>query len=118
MFQKIFQSKIATVVLVVVLMIFLINVLKDREPLAQLQKEATNLNQKITEAKENNAQLNQQKDFLHSDAYLERQAREKLNYKKPDEEVVLIYKDQTPSKSDENLVKKGSWLARIMGWFK
>ncbi|MBI2063680.1 MAG: septum formation initiator family protein [Candidatus Yanofskybacteria bacterium] len=92
MFRDILQSKWFTAVISVVLGFFLISVIKLKPPLAMVGRELGNLNHKIDEAEKNSLELEELSDYLKSNAYLERQARLKLNYKKPDEKVVFVYR--------------------------
>ena len=70
---------------------FLISIIKLEPAIVLVSKELKNINQKIDEVEKNNLELDKLGDYLGSDAYLERQARLKLNYKKPDENVVYVY---------------------------
>ena len=51
------------------------------------------LESRATDLESNNQFLASSSDYFSSDAYLERQARLKLNYKLPDEQVAFVYKD-------------------------
>jgi len=68
--------------------------IKFRQPLEIATKEIENLDRKIAEIERSRSELEKLGDYLKNPAYLERQARLKLNYKKPDENVVFIYKNQ------------------------
>src|SRR5690348_9226036 len=48
---------------------------------------------RINDAQQENQILASSSDYFHSDAYLERQARLKLNYKMPGEQVAFVYPD-------------------------
>ena len=58
------------------------------------------MDKKIAEAEQSASELERLKDYLQSSAYLEKQARLKLNYKKPDENVVYIYTRENSNKTE------------------
>ena len=66
------------------------------------EKEANGLKQKIDETDKALAQLDKSAEFIGSDNYLEREARQKLNYKNPDEKVVYVYGNQYNQNPDGN----------------
>ena len=116
MFRKILQSRIFSV-LVILLAAFLgLKLISIQAPLSDLSKETENINQKIAEAQAKNQALAQQSQYLTSQAYLERQVRLRLNYKNPDEEAVQIYRLPIASKSTENI--EDSIFSKISDWFK
>jgi len=51
-----------------------------------------NLEQKIAETEQSNSALARLLDYFKSPAYLEREAKLKLNVRKPDENVVFMYR--------------------------
>lgn len=51
----------------------------------------------ITGREQRVAELKRLKEYLATDAYVERAAREKLNYQKPGEQVVIVPHGATPS---------------------
>lgn len=59
-----------------------------------VRREVDNLNQKIAETEKELSELKKLGDYFKSAAYLEREARLKLNYKKPGENVVFVYRNQ------------------------
>ena len=103
MFSKILQSRWFTAVAVVLIGFFLISLIKIQPALTTTQKELNNLNKKIAEAERSASELERLKDYLQSDAYLERQARLKLNYKKQDENVVYVYTRENGNKTEPKI---------------
>jgi cell division protein FtsB len=91
---SVLQSKWFTVLAVVVIGFFSILIVKLRQPLTAVTKELENINQKISEIEKSRLELKRLEDYIKSPSYLERQARLKLNYKKPGESVVFVYKNQ------------------------
>ena len=87
-----------------------------------VREEVRNLEQKIVSVEEDNAELEKQVGYLENPAFLEREARLRLNYKAPDEVVVFVYPDDSPQRSSksfyEDLAKMENykkWLYWLMG---
>jgi cell division protein FtsL len=56
----------------------------------KINKQIEDLKAQITSAEKSNQQISDMIDYLGSQSFLEKQAKEKLNMKKPGEEVVII----------------------------
>lgn len=116
MLKNALQTRWFTVVAVLIIGLLLISLMKLVPPLVAVQKELTNTNRKIAELNRAGSELEKQRAYLSSNAYLERQARLQLNYKKPDENAVFVYKKSTeiaiPPQARANLG------ARILEKFK
>ncbi len=117
MIKKILQSPWFTAAALALAGFFLISIIKLEPALVAVNKEAANFNLKIEEARKTAGELDKQKDFLKSDAYLERQARLKLNYKKPDENAVFVYKNQYNQISNDES-KKNTAPGASKNWQK
>ena len=123
MFKEILQLKLFTAVILIVIGFFVISVIKLEPSLSAVRKELKNLNQKIDEAEKSSLELEKLGDYLKSDVYLERQARLKLNYKKPDEKVVFVYdtEDQNeremPKYSKKLKIFESNLTLNIKSWW-
>lgn len=62
-----------------------------------LEQHIHELRATITGREQRVAELKRLKEYLGTDAYVERAAREKLNYQKPGEQVVIVPEGATPS---------------------
>lgn len=109
---------------VIVIGFFLLLIIQLQHPLKTVSQEVSNLDRKIAEAEQGLSELQKLKDYFKSAAYLERQARLKLNYKKPGESVVFVYKNQhvqSPAKPDDAakpsliLPNWQKWLNYLLG---
>ena len=78
----------------IVIGFFLLLIIKLKPSLETVSQEVNNLDQKIAETEQDLSELQKLSDYFKSVAYLEREARLKLNYKKPGESVVFVYKNQ------------------------
>lgn len=88
----------------IVIGFFLLLIIKLKPSLEAVSQEVNNLDQKIAEAERGMSELQKLGDYFKSTAYLEREARLKLNYKKPGESVAFVYKNQhaqDPAKPDD-----------------
>lgn len=84
-----------------------------QESLAQVQ----DLESRVEDLKRNNEFLASSSDYFGSDAYLERQARLKLNYKLPDEQVAFVYQDKN-SQTTPAAVPFAEQLKKMSNWKK
>lgn len=89
--KKFFLSQIFITVLGLIV-IFLISfpLAKKVSKQYKVNKEIEDLKNEIAEVESKNSDLKKLLTYLDSDQYVEEQAREKLNYKKEGEEVVVI----------------------------
>ena len=119
MLKETLHSKWFTASAFIVIVFFLISIIKLMPQLATISGELKNLNYKIVVAKKADSELQKMSDYLKSDSYLERQARIRLNYKKPDENVVFVYPN--PNRKAQSIsggsTKSRFLLSRLFGWF-
>lgn len=92
--KNVLQSRWFTFLAVIVIGFFLLLIIKLKPSLETVSQEVNNLDQKIAEAEQDLSELQKLGDYFKSAAYLEQQARLKLNYKKSGESVVFVYKNQ------------------------
>ena len=88
----------------IVIGFFLLLIIQLKPSLETVSQEVNNLDRKIAETEQGLSELQKLGDFFKSIAYLEQEARLKLNYKKPGETVVFVYKNQhaqSPAKPDD-----------------
>jgi len=77
----------------------------------------SDIESKVKDTEDEQAFLASASAYFSSDAYLERQARLKLNYKLPDEEVAFVYRDTSEKAvSIEEALKDR--IARLPNWQK
>ena len=94
MWRSILQSRWTTVIALGLAVLLGMRLLNLRPGLISVEKEKSVLENQVAELRRAQDALEKDRSVASSDAYLERQARLKLNYKKPDEQVVFIYQDQ------------------------
>ena len=66
-----------------------------------------NLEGKIAETEKSNLDLARLLSYFKSRSYLEREAKLKLNVRRPDENVVVIYEDEKENQIKESGMKNG-----------
>lgn len=98
------------------------SLLRIQQPLGNLRDEAKNIDQKIAEIKKQEEAAQKETDYLKSAAFLERELRLKLNYKKPDENVVVVYRNHLApnvASSSQSIIKEPAnwqkWLEYLLG---
>jgi cell division protein FtsB len=110
------SRKTVTVVLLALAGWFGYKGLKIHEQRVSTAAEVSEMESRIADLSRNNQFLASSSAYFGSDAYLERQARLKLNYKLPDEQVAFVYKD-TGTK-DAAKVANGPDLKNLPNWEK
>ena len=101
--NKLLNSKIYTAlisVLVLWLTLSSINLNLERDV---IDREVKNIEIKIQEVGKDADYLNKFLAYFKTPTFLEKEARLKLNYKAPGEEVVFIYRDKNVKKASESL---------------
>lgn len=93
------------------------SLIKIEPALLTIRKELKNLDKKIAEVRQSASELERLGTYLNSDAYFERQAKLKLNYKKPDEKVVYVYTTKTQNRA-ETLKKSQTTQGALKNWQK
>lgn len=117
--NSIFSSKIVTVLLVVAIGWFSISVLRVRNQRQAVDQDNRNMAQKVASLEQEQKKLEEDLAYAQSQAYIDREARIKLNYKLPDEKVVFVYPAKTASLSSVASASSESWrsLGKYKKWF-
>src|SRR5258708_893694 len=110
------NRKITTVALAALAVLFARKTLQIHAQRAEVASEVKDMQSRADEVRRNNQFLASSSAYFGSDAYLERQARLKLNYKLPDEKVAFVYKDTSVKKSPEPDFK--AQIAQMPNWKK
>jgi cell division protein FtsL len=97
--KKILASRITLFFLLLAFIWLIVNVVNVYYRKYKINKEIEDLKAQIASADKSNQQISEMIDYLGSSSYLEKQAREKLNMKKPGEEVVIIEPQKEPAAS-------------------
>jgi cell division protein FtsB len=123
--MSLLQRKILTVGLVLVLVWLGYKTWQIRGQSLGLGSQVKDLENRVADLKQNNQFLASSSAYFASDAYLERQARLKLNYKLADEQVAFVYPVASSSAVPASASAKASllsgwreWFANLFGQFK
>ena len=102
-FKKLLSSKIFLLVSVFVLIFLIIAFGRESYRKYELSKEINDLEAQIAQLENANHQMSNLMDYFKKESYLEKEARLKLNLKKPGEKVVIISEeDSRYGEADDN----------------
>ena len=106
MIRNLLSSKIFLFLAFFALIFLVVNLFKESYQKYQLNKEIDNLKSEIDRLEGKSNQLSSMIDYFGDQSYLEKQARLKLNLKKPGESVVVISEaEQIKDEAQVNLEK-------------
>ena len=95
MFQPFFQSKWFTFLALGAIFLLALSLLRMQPQRVVVEKKLKSFQDKISELERSNSELGSLLDYFKTDAYLEREAKLKLNVKRPEEEVVFLNENDT-----------------------
>jgi len=101
--MKFLNSKIFTVLAGIVVLWLILSSINLKSQRTMVGKEVGNVEAKINEVQKDTDYLNKFLAYFKTPAFLEKEARLKLNYKAQGEEVVFIYKDKNPKKESDSI---------------
>jgi len=123
--MKLLNSKIFTVLMGIVALWLTFSSIDLNLQKDVVSREVKNVENKIKEVQKDTDYLNKFSTYFQSSAFLEKEARLKLNYKVQGEEVVFIYKNNNIKKesnsiSFEELLSKmpnyKKWVLYVLGY--
>src|SRR3989344_1125835 len=91
--MKSFSPKIIITSAGIIVIVILFSLAQEMNRRLQIQKEVLELEQEVQGMEKSIVEMEQLNQYFKTDAFQERMAREKLNYRAPGEEVVLIAED-------------------------
>ncbi|HEY4474484.1 MAG TPA: septum formation initiator family protein [Candidatus Paceibacterota bacterium] len=125
--MKFLNSKIFTILACIVVVWLVLSSIDLNTQKERVNKEVKNVETKIKEVQKDTDYLNKFLAYFQTPAFLEKEARLRLNYKAQGEEVVFIYKDkssdinkESESISFEELLSKmpnyKKWFLYLLGY--
>ncbi|OGN01213.1 MAG: hypothetical protein A3I26_03615 [Candidatus Yanofskybacteria bacterium RIFCSPLOWO2_02_FULL_43_10] len=100
--MKLLNSKIFTALIVIIALWLALSSVKLASQRAAVDKDVSGVETKIREVQDDTDYLNKFLAYFQTPAFLEKEARLKLNYKAQGEEVVFIYKDKNFKKEPDS----------------
>ena len=110
------KSKWLAVIIIAGIGWFGLSLIKVRVQKGMVIKEVQGLEAKIQNLEEDNSNLKKFVEYVKNPWFIEKEARLKLNFKVPGEEVVFVYPDSNLSSPPPGDFQKR--LARIPNWMK
>jgi len=111
--RKIFNSNIFIVALLLLLIFSFVKVTKGIVLRYKISQEIKQLEEQLTDLKDKTDKMNQLVTYLGTDEYIEKEARVKLNLRKPGETQVNLAKDQ----DDASAPIEVDDLSNVEKWF-
>lgn len=100
LFSAIFSRQfLLTLFLIGLLALFVVPLTKNWRQKQAIDSEISELKKQVAQMENKNSSLQQILDYMQSDQFVEQEARSKLNYKKPGEEVTVIQSQPTEAPS-------------------
>ena len=112
-----FNSKIFTALIAVLVLWLTLSSINLNSQRSVVDKDVRNAEVKIREVQDDTDYLNKFLAYFQTPAFLEKEARLKLNYKAQGEEVVFVYKDKNQKRESDSLSFEGL-LAKMPNYKK
>lgn len=121
--MNVFNSKFLTVFLLILSVWILFSVISAEIEKDEVKKQNAAIQTKITDISQNNRLMEGYIKNFENQKFLEKEARLRLNYKLPDEEVVFVHRDANSQKtslskdiSPVELSKYKKWWRWLLGF--
>ena len=101
--NKLLNSKIFTALVAIIALWLILSSVNLNSQRDMVDREVKNIETKIVEVQTDTEYLNKFLAYFQTSAFLEKEARLKLNYKAQGEEVVFIYKDKNTKKESDSI---------------
>ncbi|MFA5126427.1 MAG: septum formation initiator family protein [Patescibacteria group bacterium] len=113
--KQIWHSNFFTIFLLVLLIFSLVKVGKEALLRYEIKQEINNLEAKLSDVQGKTDKMNQLIDYLKTDEYVEKQAREKLNLGAPGEKQVNLANEDSDAAAP--VIDNGPSANNIVKWF-
>lgn len=102
----------------IVSLLLLVSLAQEMNRRIQIQREVRALETRAQDLERSVIELANLNQYFRTDAYQERLAREKLNYRAPGEQVVLIPENAQPATQAEEVAKAAEKSSPLEEWWK
>jgi uncharacterized protein YeeX (DUF496 family) len=116
--MKIFNTKILLVGAVVFLIVILSALAQEMNRRIQVQREVARLEQEVRDMDKSILEMENLNQYFRSDAYQERMAREKLNYREEGETVVLLPDEHSQVNTREEEEEEREKVFIPLSWWR
>lgn len=116
--MRFFSKRVLLVGAVVFLLFILSALVQEMNRRMQVQKEVARLEQEVRSLDKAVMEMSNLNQYFRSEAYKERMAREKLNYRAPGEEVVLLPDERSVGDEAREDTEKIVKLSIPMHWWR
>ncbi|MAF80439.1 hypothetical protein CL628_00325 [bacterium] len=112
------NAKILVTLFVVVSLFLLVSLAQEMNRRVQVQREVRRLEGEVQEMQRTVLELENLNQYFRTDSYQERLAREKLNYRAPGEQVVLIPENAQPTATVSDETPAARSIAPLEEWWR
>lgn len=116
MFNRFLQTPWFTILVLATLFFLGAVVLRARPRQIVVEKRRDNLQSKIAELEKSNRDLTSLLNYFRSPEYLELEAKQKLNVKRPDEQVAFVFPESRLANDSPLAAKKKSLWETFKDW--
>lgn len=99
--KRILSSKILLLISLLILIFFSTNLVKEIINRRDLKKEISSLAEEINRLEGRNQELSSMIEYFKSIDFVEKEARTKLNLRKPGEKIIIVAEEETPTSTVE-----------------
>lgn len=108
--KRILSSKILLLISLSILIFFSTNLVKEIINRRDLKKEISTLEEEINRLEGRNQELANLIGYFESLAFVEKEARTKLNLRKPGEKIIIVAEEEIPTSTTEQFLTSPSSL--------
>ena len=111
------NTKIIITLFTIVSLFLLVSLAQEMNRRVQIQREVRRLEEEVQAMQRSVIELENLNQYFRTDAYQERLAREKLNYRAPGEQVVLIPENAQPEEESIAPESQEATLSPLEEWW-
>jgi len=116
--MNILQPKIIVGVSILIVVFLLVSLAQEMNRRLAIEREVRKLDQQVQDMKKAVVEAEQLNQYFRTDAYQDRLAREKLNYRAPGEKVVLVPDAEAPTEQASARQPGEKPLSIIEQWWR
>lgn len=114
MIDKLFNSKVFSVCIILIIGWLTLSLFEIERNKKSFDKEILGIEKRIQNIQTMNNELNEMISHFDNPSFLEKEARLKLNYKAPDEELIMVYRDNGVKISSDMAVSADNGILKTI----